>query len=137
MFREFDFRSRRLAAGALAVATALVAGSWVTAAAPARTEQPHAQLLTGYEIVTASTRTSSFDVQSTSARCSRGKQVFGGGASILGSSGGVVVFWNGPAKTTGTGSWAAAAHETRSTTRRWSLEVYAICAYAIRATASG
>jgi hypothetical protein len=102
---------------------------WGAAADPADAVLPHAQRLSGYEIITARTEPSLYDVQSESAKCSRGKKVLGGGASVIGSPG-AVVFWNGPARGGGTGSWAGAAQEMATTSGRWSLEVYAICAYA-------
>ncbi len=126
-------------AGLLAIAAAtagvLILSVRTTAADTAGSARYYPQGLSGYEIVTAVTEASVYDVQSTSARCSRGKKVLGGGASIMGSSG-AAVFWNGPARTKGTGSWAAAAQEITATNGPWSLEVYAICAYAGTATRS-
>ena len=112
---------------AIAAVIAAVSVAWATAAGPAAAVSLEPQGLSGYEIVTAVTEASAFTVQSTSAKCSRGKKVLGGGASILGSPG-AAVFWNGPARTMGTGSWAAAAQEITPTAGPWSLEVYAICA---------
>ncbi len=113
---------------AIAAVSAAVLVVWATAPGPADAVWLHPRGLSGYEIVTAVTEASLYNVQSASARCSRGKKVLGGGASILGSSG-AAVFWNGPARTRGTGSWTAAAQEITSTAGPWSLEVYAICAY--------
>lgn len=120
----------RVTAVALA-ATSLAVAAWATATPAAGVAARDA--VKGYEIVKATTAMDGFRVKSASARCSGAKKVLEGGAAILGSSD-AAIFWNGPAATSGTGSWTAAAQAVEPTTGPWSLEVYAICAYASSAS---
>lgn len=124
MFRGLSSsRSGRFVAMAIAALLAVVAWS-PSKAAHAVPSYPLA--LRGYEIVSAITEMNAFSVKSASARCSSGKKVLGGGAAILGSTE-AALFWNGPARSPGGGSWTAAA-QSGHTNGTWSLEVYAICA---------
>ncbi|MEU8004358.1 hypothetical protein AB0B66_24650 [Catellatospora sp. NPDC049111] len=81
----------------------------------------------GLEIVTAVSAPGSA-ARSTTAACPTGKRALGGGATVTGGLGQVVIDAMMPATTTVT---AAAYEDSDGTTATWTLTAYAICAPAL------